>query len=77
MSEIYMYMCCKVLLDHIWPSSSNTLWNKQIINNQTGWRSGLDINAVYFVLQYCQYSTLLGVLGLLLALIMWSLYMSS
>ena len=44
MSEIYMYMCCKVLLDHIWPSSSNTLWNKQIINNQTGWRNGLDIN---------------------------------
>ena len=45
MSEIYMYMCCKVLLDHIWPSSSNTLWNKQIINNQTGWRNELDINA--------------------------------
>ena len=21
------------------------LWNKQIINNQTGWRNGLDINA--------------------------------
>ena len=38
-------MCCKVLLGHIWPSSSNTLWNKHIINNQTGWRNELDINA--------------------------------